>query len=95
MRDEGPDLGSGADVGVRPTTKRRPTATQVSGNTVYLQGNMVGQTITLCRLPGSGRDRPRNAMVPQSEQHWGQPIPRRSLEMLLEFQILSWGRTSI
>jgi len=55
----------------------------------------VGQTITLCRLPGSGRDRPRNAMVPQSEQHWGQPIPRRSLEMLLEFQILSWGRTSI
>jgi len=32
-------------------------------NTVHLQGNMVGQTISLCRLPGSGRDRPRRAMV--------------------------------
>jgi len=32
-------------------------------NTVHLQGNTVGQTISLCRLPGSGRTRPRKAMV--------------------------------
>jgi hypothetical protein len=32
-------------------------------NTVHLQGNMVVRTISLCRLPGSGRDRPRKAMV--------------------------------
>jgi hypothetical protein len=45
----------------------RPSAESASiganRNTVQLQGNMVGQTITLCRLPGSGRDRPRKAMV--------------------------------
>jgi len=32
-------------------------------NTVHLQGNMVGQTISFCRLPGPGRDRPRKAKV--------------------------------
>jgi predicted DNA binding CopG/RHH family protein len=32
-------------------------------NTVHLQGDMVGQTIGLCRLPGSRGDRPRKARV--------------------------------
>jgi hypothetical protein len=32
-------------------------------NTVHLQGDMVGQTISFCRLPGSRGDRPRKAMV--------------------------------
>jgi hypothetical protein len=58
-----PLVAPGGSSKVPQSGRRGPGRAPLRPNTVHLQGNMVGQTISLCRLPGSGRDRPRKAMV--------------------------------
>jgi hypothetical protein len=43
--------------------QQAPPGHRANANTVHLHGDMVGQTISFCRLPGSSGDRPRKAMV--------------------------------